>query len=102
MIKSSTLDSKADHQPTTNNHQPSIASSTGRAVLTKEESSRLNRGRSRVPAATTEIPHSALCTVHSSPAPAVIETKLLPAAPARKIRRNGRIASLPRIQRDNG
>ncbi len=66
----------------------------------KDESSKLNRGRSRVPAAATEIPHSALCTLHSSPAPAVIETKPLPAAPARKIRRNGRIASLPRIQRD--
>jgi len=103
MIKSSTLDSQTDRQPTTNNHPPS---------LTKEESSKLNHCRSRVQAGTTEIPNSALPTPHSEVAlvpkvdrvttinsqPSTIS--LPAAAPARKIRRNGRIASLPRLQRD--
>src|SRR5713101_7238787 len=88
MIKSPNLDSKADRQPATNNNhrsstsllanedlsrrsvpaqadQLSIPSASGRVVLTKEESSKLDRGRRRTPAATTEIPHSALPTPHS-------------------------------------
>src|SRR6266404_2003567 len=121
MTKSSTLDSQTDRQPTTNNHQSSIASSTGRAVLTKDESSKLNSGRSRVPAATPEIPNSALRTPHSEvalvpkadlsrrsvPVKADEVTTINSQPPAislpdsrRKIRRNGRIASLPRLQRD--
>src|SRR5947207_2124772 len=44
---------------------------------------------------------SAFCTVQASPAPAIIETEPLPCpAQRRNGHRNGRIASLPRIQRD--
>src|SRR5205823_2665268 len=44
---------------------------------------------------------SALCILQPSPAPVVVETEPLPSpAQRRAIHRNGRIASLPRIQRD--
>ena|SRR5260221_6607170 len=120
MIKSSKLDSQTDHQAATNNHQPSIPSATGPVVLTKE-SSKLKRGGSRAPAATTEIPHSALPTPHSELAllakedlsrrsvrAKADEVTTINSQPStinlpdtrRKIRRNGRIASLPRLQRD--
>jgi len=51
----------------------------------------------------SDVPNSALSTVHSpsSPASAIIETKPLPAPAGRRtIRRNGAVACLPKVQRD--
>ncbi len=71
------------------------------ATLPMEPSSSASADNPHSAFCTAPASDSALCTLQASPAPTVIDTAPLPCpAQRRNGHRNGRIASLPRIQRD--
>src|SRR5437016_4260596 len=106
MTKSTNLDSQTDPQSANNNHSPSTQPSTQPSIqpsiasaeegASAAEGSLLEKGQSSPINRTVGPLHSSASAVA-----AIIDSKPLPpSAQRRKIRRNGRVAGLPRIQRD--